>query len=53
MTIPLYPSYLMRNKPQNTIYTIVTKNYNDFHSVRIEALEWLKKYLIGYPQSEK
>jgi hypothetical protein len=40
--IPLYPTYLMKDNPQNTISTTVIKKYNDFRSVRIEALEWFK-----------
>ena len=40
--IPLYPSYLMENNPQNTISTTAIKQYNDYRSVRVEALEWLK-----------
>ena len=41
-TIPLYPSYLMRDNPHNTISTTAIKKYNDFRSVRVEALEWFK-----------
>ena len=37
---PLYPSYLMRDNPQNTISTTAIKKYNDFRSVRVEVLEW-------------
>ena len=40
--IPLYPTYLMKDNPQNTISTTAIKKYNDFRSVRIEALEWFK-----------
>ena len=40
--IPLYPSYLIKKNPQNIISTAVIKKYNEFRSVRIEALEWLK-----------
>ena len=39
VTIPLYPSYLMRNNPQNTISRTEINKYNDFRSVRVEALE--------------
>ena len=42
VTIPLYPSYLMRDNPQNTISTTAIKKCNDFRSVRVEALEWFK-----------
>ena len=40
--IPLYPTYSMKDNPQNTISTTAIKKYNDFRSVRIEALEWFK-----------
>ena len=40
--IPIYPSYLMRDNPQNTVYTTAIKKYNDFHSVRVESLELFK-----------
>ena len=39
ITISLYLSYLMRDKPQYTIFTTAIKKYNDFRSVRVEALE--------------
>ena len=42
VTIPLYPSYLMRDNPQNSISTTAIKKYNDFRSVRVEVLEWFK-----------
>ena len=42
LIIPLYPCYLMKNNPQNTISTTAIKKYNDFRSVRIEALEWVR-----------
>ena len=32
----------MRDNPQNTISTTAIKKYNDFRSVRVEALEWFK-----------
>lgn len=32
----------MRDNPQNTISTIAIKKYNDFRSLRIKALEWVK-----------
>ena len=59
VTIPLYSSYLMRDNPQNTISTTAIKKYNDFHSVRVEALEWSKvkktrkENLLEYLQLEK
>ena len=40
--VPLYPSYYMPGNPQNTISTTAIKRYNDYRSVRIEALEWFK-----------
>ena len=40
--IPLYPSYLMVDNPQNTISTTAIKQYNEYRSVRTEALEWVK-----------
>ena len=40
--IPLYSSYYMPKKPQNTISQIELKNYNKFISVKTEALRWLK-----------
>ena len=40
--ILLYPSYLMEINPQNTISTTAIKKYNEFRSVRVEALEWIK-----------
>ena len=42
ITISLYLSYLIRDNPQNTISTTAIKKYNDFHRVRVEALEWFK-----------
>ena len=32
----------MRDNPHNTISTTAIKKYNDFRSVRVEALEWFK-----------
>ena len=32
----------MENNPQNTISTTAIKQYNDYRSVRVETLEWLK-----------
>ena len=40
--IPLYLTYLMTQNPQNTLSTTAIKKYNEFRSVRIEALEYLK-----------
>ena len=40
--IPLYPSYVMRDNPQNTIPTTAIKKYNNFRSVQMEELEWFK-----------
>ena len=40
--IPLYPSYLMVDNPQNTISTTAIKQYNEYRSVRTETLEWVK-----------
>ena len=42
LIIPLYPTYLMTQNPQNTLSTTAIKKYNEFRSVRIEALEYLK-----------
>ena len=42
LIIPLYPTYLMTQNPQNTLSTTAIKKYNEFRSVRIEALECLK-----------
>ena len=42
LIIPLYPTYLMAHNPQNTLSTTAIKKYNEFRSVRIEALEYLK-----------
>ena len=39
---PLYPTYLMTQNPQITLSTTAIKKYNEFRSVRIEALEYLK-----------
>ena len=36
---PLYPSYLMKNDPQNTILTTAIVKYNDFRSVCTDALD--------------
>ena len=38
----MYPSYLMKDNPQNTISTTTVKKYNDYRSVRVEAFEWFK-----------
>ena len=40
--IPLYPCYLMPQNPQNTISSTAIKKYNEYRSVRQEALEWFK-----------
>ena len=40
--VPLYPSYLMPKNPQNTISPTAIKKYNEYRSVRQEALEWFK-----------
>ena len=32
----------MENNPQNTISTTAIKKYNEYRSVRVEALEWIK-----------
>ena len=37
--ITVYPSYLTKDNPQNTISTTSIKKYNDFRSVRVEAFE--------------
>ena len=37
--IPLYPSYLMRDHPQNTSSATAIKKYNDFRNVLVKALE--------------
>ena len=42
LIIPLYPCYLMTNNPQNTVSTTAIKKYNEFRSVRQEALEWIR-----------
>ena len=37
--IPLYPSYLMRDHPQNTSSATAIKKYNDFRNLLVKALE--------------
>ena len=40
--IPLWPSYYMPQNLQNTISQTALKNYNQFRSLRTEALIWVK-----------
>ena len=40
--IPLWPSYYMPQKTQNTIIQTSLKHYNKYRSVSTEALRWLK-----------
>ena len=40
--IPLYLIYFMTHNPQNSLSTTAIKKYNEYKSVRIEALEYLK-----------
>ena len=40
--IPLYPSYLMFNNPQNAISSTAITRHNSYRSVMIKGLEWLK-----------
>ena len=40
--VPLYPTYLMNRYPHNALSTTAIRKYNEFRSVRIEALEYLK-----------
>ena len=40
--IPLFPTYLMPGNPQITISPTAIKKYNEYRSVRQEALEWFK-----------
>ena len=42
LIIPLYPTYLMRGNPQNTISPTAIKKYNECRSVRMEALDWIR-----------
>ena len=40
--IPLWPSYYIPKNPQNTIIQTPLNHWNQFRSVRSEALRWLK-----------
>ena len=39
LIVPLYPTYLMTQNPQNILSTTAIKKYNEFRSVKIEGLE--------------
>ena len=40
--MPLWTSYYMPQNPQNTMSQTELKHYNDFRSVRIEALRCVR-----------
>ena len=40
--IPLWPSYYMTKKAQNTISQAEIKHYNESRSVRTQATRWLQ-----------
>ena len=42
MFIPLYPCFFMPDNPQNTLGNNALKKYNNFRSVRQEAIEWVR-----------
>ena len=42
LVISLYPTYLMTQNPQNILSITAIKKYNEFRSIRIEALESLR-----------
>ena len=42
LSLPLYPTYLVTQNPQNTLSTTAIHKYNEYRSVRIDALEYLK-----------